>query len=466
VRILASGIVGAQNGTWNQKGDILFFPQTSTGAIHKDSGGTTSEVTKLDTQAGERSHRFPQFLPDGKRFLFFAYMKDNTTNGRVNLGELGSLEHKTVLEGGSAAIFARTPDGDGYLIFAKGNTLMGQRFDESAGKVLGEAVTIADNVGGSGNLGMMPNVAASATGLLVYSSASGSAGSARFTWFDRNGKKLSDLPPEVSGSQPTISPDEKLLAAVRDDPVRRSPDIWITDLVRGVPSRLTFGPLDVQNPVWSSDSKQVAFHTHGAKGQGEIHRKDATGAGTENTVAESLAGVLDWSPDGRYLLIAADGSLLLQPTAGGPTVEVMKGTGMFANNTGQARFSRDGKYIAYASSESGQFEIYVTPVPPAKGKWQVSSKGGYQPSWRRDNKEIYYIAPDQNLMAVDVKSGEAFQPGTSQALFRTSSAYTLVTRNTYDVSGDGQKFLFPMPSAEERVTPLTVVMNWWAGIKK
>ena len=462
-RVLAATSLGSQNGTWNQFGEILFYPIPGTppGTIARiaDGGGPVTFVTQVDRDKGEASHRFPQFLPDGKHFLVFIYGSD-PANTAVDLAALGSFDRKNLLKGTSAAIYGRGPGGEGYLLYVRDDTLLAQRFDEGSGALIGNPAAIADEVGGSGGTGQMPNVSVASNGTLVYS-----GGSRRFPgrliWHDRHGKAVRELPPAVAGSNLDLSTDDRMLAVQRWDAGTRDQDIWITDLRTDTTTRITFGPGYSVAPVWSPDAKRIAFAGL-RKGKHELLVKDVGGNNAERTLVEN-ATPESWSADGKTILAATSvsGSLAIVSLDGGHRQDLDVQRAM------APRLSPDGRFIAYSSSATVPPQIFVVAAPPGAGKWQVSTEGGSQPVWRRDGKELFFIAPDGALMAADISGAPSFRAGAPQKLFSTGiESLHLNSRGAYAVSADGQRFLIRVPRDAGAPAPMHVLLNWTALLKK
>jgi Tol biopolymer transport system component len=250
-----------------------------------------------------------------------------------------------------------------------------------------------------------------------------------------------------------LSPDGKSLAAARLDPKTLLASLWVTDLVRGVSSRLTQEAEDVDFPSWSPDGKQIAYDS-----ERRIYRKDAAGSGQRELLVPD-AIMPHWSPDGKalvYVLGASQGTpvgRLMLLSLGGDRQSTTYLDGQFA----QPALSPDGKWMAYASAESGRFEVFVQPVPAGHGKWQVSTRGGTQPVWRQDSKEIFYKSADSKIVAVSVKAGASFEAGIPQELFPIRTFGVNQVRRHYSVSPDGQRFLVNMP-VDDR--PRTILQNW------
>jgi Tol biopolymer transport system component len=310
--------------------------------------------------------------------------------------------------------------------------------------------------------------------MVAYRGAGG-AERRQLKWFDRTGKALG-----VAGEQdtnyiqnPEFSPDERRLAI--DRTVQNNADVWLMDLVRGGLTRFTSDAELDNSPVWSPDGAMIAFRSNrkhplirtllSALG-GDLYVKPSNGAGNEELLRESpnVKVPQDWSRDGRFLLYYEIDpktfyDLYALPMTGERKPIVLANT-QFQENMGQ--FSPDGRWVAYRSDESGRFEIYVRPFPEPSGKWQVSTAGGSQPRWGADGKELFFIAPDDKLMAVPVRtSGSTFDAGTPTMLFQTRIVANTnsSTKPQYAVSRDG-RFLFNQPTEESTTSPITILQNW------
>jgi len=456
-------ITTGAGGTWNRDGVIVFRP--AQGPLHRvaAAGGESRPVSTLES--GQTTHVWPSFLPDGRRFLYYAASSRAETRG-VYVGSLDSKEvRKLPVARETAAIYAEP----GYLLFGRGGALMAQTFDARKAALTGDSFPVAEQVAVLGsNAGVA--CSASANGVLVLRSGVASI-NIQMAWFDREGKRLGVVGEPADYSNPALSPDGKRLAVGRRDPTTRTRDIWVFDLVRGASSRLTFDPAEDMNPLFSPDGTRIAFASE-RKGLRNLYLKNASGAGQDEPLFESDLGTSaeDWTADGKFLVFNGTTpktgvDLWALPLTGDrKPVLAVEGPG----RQEQGRVSPNGRWIAYRSNESGRDEIFVQPFRPgsaATGKWQVSTAGGWEPAWRGDSKELYYLT-DTKLMAVDVKpEGASFEAGIPKPLFDVRLASTQF-RNRYVVSADGRRFLVSSGVEETGTSPFQVVTNWTAGVKR
>ena len=448
---------------WNREGVIIFTPDISNRLYRVSaSGGVPTPVTTLDESHQETSHKFPQFLPDGKHFLYLIQSAQGE-NTAVYAGGLDSKENKRLLSTRVKAAYAPP----GYLLFLRERTLMAQPFDADKLLLTSEPFPLAEQVGFNSVLGLA-NFSVSDNGVLTYMSGILRAGQPAL--FDRGGNLLSSVGPAGEYFNIFFSPDEKRVAAAVADPQSGTRDVWLLDIARGTPTRFTFDPAEDFLPIWSPDGSRILFASD-RDGSGTLYQKSASGAGNEEQLLKTneRKWPTDWSRDGRFIIYTnfnqktkADLWVLSVTGGQGPTPFLQS-----SFNEDYARFSPDGHLVAYASDDSGKFEVYVQTFPVSGGKWLVSANGGAQPRWRRDGKEIFYIAPDRKLMAVDVKlEGSTFEAGVPKVLFQTHVTGYPNPRNVYEVSADGQRFLIITPLEEATSTPITVVANWNADLKR
>ena len=269
-----------------------------------------------------------------------------------------------------------------------------------------------------------------------------------------------------------LSPDETRVAVQHLDPQTGKADIWLLDLLRGTSSRFTFTPSDDKFPIWSPDGNRIIFVSQ-RESTYTLYQKSSSGVGGEEVLLKLNDYMVpeDWSPDGRFIaysILAANNpknftDLWVLPLFGErkPTPYVQA-----ESWEAQARFSPDGRWIAYQSTESGGPEVYVQSFPVSSGKVRISTQGGADPRWRRDGKELFYLAADHKLMAVEVKTGSAFEAGVPKALFQAPIIDLYDAYKHYTVTNDGQRFLIVTPAEEVASDPITVVLNWTAGLKQ
>jgi Tol biopolymer transport system component/predicted Ser/Thr protein kinase len=452
VRKLAS-TVAPWHGSWGREGTILFLPGGLTSKIAADGGESTPAV-KLDEKKQEIGASFPFFLSDGNRFL--VAMAHGDGSGSIDLASTGSMERRVVLaDVTSAPILAPTPNGRNYLLYLRDSTLMGQEFDEKTATVRGSPFVLLDPVGRVGARLIRPSIGVSPGGVLAYQ-AKGDAEEFQSAWFDRSGKTSGQILGAAGGLSPNLSPDGRFVAMRKGSGT--TSDIWLLDVARGSATRFTFGAngKNYANPVWSPDGKRMVY---ALMGRG-VYVKAVNGTGEEREVLQSDgAQPLAWSPDGRQLLVWQFGKLLLQSLDGG-NAQVRVGSVADIRNDG-AEISPDGKYVAFATAESGRPEIYVEAMPPGRGRWQVSIDGGVQPRWRKDGRELFFMSGDRKLMAVDIQTSPGFVTGVPHGLFQSSASL-----NGYGVTPDGQRFLIASAAESAVDAPITVVLNWWAALKK
>jgi Tol biopolymer transport system component/predicted Ser/Thr protein kinase len=451
-----------RGGSWSREGVIVFSPGPEQ-ALQRvaEAGGP---VTAALATEGTTGQRFPWFLPDGRRFLYFQAPRGSDPGG-ILVGTLGSKETRRLLADLSNAVYAAGPDGsnDGHVLFRRQTTLMAQGFDAEKRELRGDPFPVAEQVD-------VTNVyygifSVSDAGTLAY--RAGVAGvDTVLTWFDRDGKQTGVLGTPGPYGNVAISPDGKRVAVDRSEGAGSNVDVWVLDNDRGTASRLTFGPQIEAGPVWSPDGAQIAY-TAVREGRPRLFRKSSTGLGQEEQLVQiESAGEAprDWSRDGRWLLCEAFApsrtDLWLVPLAG-DAEPVPFAKSEFNDSAG--KFSPDGKWVAYQSDETGRFEVYVQPAPPTGAKFQVSNTGGAQPRWRRDGKELYYLTLDQRLMVVELRTAAVFQTGAPRALFQLRTlpgSFTLP--HLYDVTADGKRFLVNTLQEAAAQAPVSVVVNWAA----
>ncbi len=467
-----------RGGAWNRDGTIVFAPNPLSVLYRVPAaGGQPEPLTALDAARQENSHRWPNFLPDGRHFLFFARSRQRE-NRAIYLGSLDSKVTRRLMPAESNAVFAPP----GYLLFLREGTLVALPFDEKTLQWTGEPIRIAERVRGA-DAQAAASFDASHTGVLAY--GSGSTANQQLAWFSREGNRLGSVGPGGTYLAFRLSPDQKRVALDVLDPEVGGRQIWLLDLARDIASRITSEPWQQQLPTWSPDGDRLVFASD-REGVFNLSERAASGVGGEKPLLKSSTGDLpsDWSPDGRHILFERTDagpvsdqkarrdaqwgqltrSLWVMPLSGESRPAPLLQSPF---SESQGRFSPDGRRIAYVSNESGGSEVYVETFPVPTGKTRISTQGGTEPFWRRDGKELFYLAPDRRLMAVGIDAGPSrFDTGRPQPLFEIPTEQVGSMRYHYAVTADGQRFLVAT-MAEEGFSPtITVVLNWTGALEK
>jgi eukaryotic-like serine/threonine-protein kinase len=461
------GNVGLVRGAdWSASGVIL-LARNNDSVISRisDSGGAITPITKLDATRKESIHALPVFLPDGNHFLFVAAGAQLEDSGIF----LTSLDSKTA----PTRVIPIQPNrfngmayvSKGFLIYSNEGKIFAQRLDSGGSKLQGNAAVLGEDLDGT--------FSASNTGLIIFHKVAPAAGK-QLLWFDHDGKQENAAGPVRNYGNVDLSPKGDRAAV--DMVVDNNRDIWVIDLARSVPSRITFNPGADWSASWSPDGQRLMFASSRPdyKNVNVIMEKSATGAGTETKVESGDASSIPvhWSPDNKYLVFSRlrsngtgyDNWLL--PLFGD------RKPGAFLESSFdriQSRVSPDGNFLAYTTNESGTFQIVVQTFPdPNGGKWQISAEGGVEPKWRRDGRELYFLSLDGKMMSVPITPGPTLVAGRPGVLFQTPLTVnrTSPTRDRrYDIAPDG-RFLMAVPSTNSAAIPFTVVVNWEAALEK
>jgi eukaryotic-like serine/threonine-protein kinase len=464
----------AVGGSWNRDGVIIFG--NDTGGLMRVSAdsGPAVPLTILDASRKESYHALPSFLPDGRHFI---YLRRSETPGNSG-AYVGSLDAKPeeqsvklLLSTAYGPVFApSTATGSDRLLFLRDGALMTQLFDPRRLELRGEPDTVTDHIGFFYSFGFF---SASTNGVLVY--RTGGGGASRLTSFDRQGNVRGTEGEQGNYYGLALSPDGTRAAVSR---IEQNGSLWLVDLSRGTSSRFTLGASDAVFGTWSPDGSRIVFASS-RSGIYDLYQKQASDVRDEELLLKSSDSKYptSWSRDGRFLLYmvpdprTAKYDLWVLPFDGDRKPFPFLRT-EFNNYDGQ--FSPDGRRVAYVSDESGREEIYVRTfspdssetVPDLGGKWLISTGGGSQPRWRGDGKELYYLAPDRKLMAVEITTNPVFRAGAPKALFQAppQNAVSIIS-HSWDLTPDGKRFLFPAP-ADQGWAPFDVVLNWQAALKK
>ena len=467
-----------RGGSWNRENVILFAPEAPSntpgvGGLMRVSsaGGVPSVVTTRDPAMIDLRHRWPQFLPDGRHFIYTEGERGGGPQGKPSFIKLSSLDTPgvatTLFQTEFSASF-----GSGHLLFARGDTLMAQPFDPDARQIQGDAFPVAQRVSREGS--RYVGASASANGTLVYALDSSMA-TRPLTWFDRAGRALATLGDASPFLNLALSPDEKHVAVTLGTGGMDDREIWIIDVARNIRRRLT-SPGSDRSPVWSPDGTRIAFASQ-RSGNTHMRQQLVNGTAGDQSLldAQSRRGITptSWSSDGRFMAYTVSGTFpRTYDVSVLPLVGDRKPFALLQNEflEASAVFSPDGRWIAYSTDESGESNVYVQSFPGADKKQRVSRDGGGQPVWRADGKELFYLGADGSLIAVPVSTTDQFEAGVPQSLFPTGARLNEFGRfgddgHVYAVTKDGTRFLVIGPRKSD-AAPLTVVVNWTAAIQK
>jgi serine/threonine protein kinase/Tol biopolymer transport system component len=442
--------VGPRGGSWGSRGTIVFSTNVG-GEIDRvsETGGQATALPHLVSKVGE-TFRWPDFLPDGRHFLYLVLAGDPNPGG-IYAASIDSKETaRLVIADGTGTYGA-----PGYLLFRRGSRLMAQRFDPKRLRLAGEAFPLVEDLWWDGVSTLATAVSVSSTGLLAYQT--GGLGTTRLLWYDRTGRELGPIGPPGAYFEPALSPDARSLAVSRTDSDKTN--IWKIDLERG-----GFVPVSSRSaatPLWSTDGHRILYSVFPS---GEVFVRDAQGAEQEKLLfkAPSFTPLDDWSRDGRFVFYNAINwptfhfDVGVRDLRDGVNRPLLQAT---FNQSG-ARLSPDGHWLAYESEEAGTAEVFVRSFPEPGEKRQVSAGGGNQPRWRGDGRELFYVSPDRKIVAVDIRTTPQLEAGAPRPLFQTRIVPLVEARNHYDVTPDGQRFVVNSRRLEDAALPITVVVGW------
>jgi serine/threonine-protein kinase len=463
-----------RGGSWGDDGNIVAALEASSGlSVVSSSGGSPKPLTQRNAEKQEMTHRFPQHLPGGKAVLFVS----NTTTGNY---EDASIEVQSLTTGGRKTLQRAAYFGhylpSGHLIYMRQGILFAAPLDLDRLELYGTPVPVLEDVP-SGDVSGTAHFHFSQTGTVVYRSSKGAIEGRSISWLESSGKTgpLGLNPGKYSGGF-RFAPDGRRLAV----PVLESGkiDVWIYDLDRDSMTRLTFAPGDNHSPVWTPDGKRIAFCSRGSG----ISWIRADGAGEAQRLTEkssSLQIPASFSPDGKWLAFTDQGigtgldiwtlpiefSNADNPIPGKPAPFLQ--TPITEMNPA---FSPDGRWLAYASTESGTPEVYVRPFPGPGGKRQISSGGGMHPMWSPKAHDLFYRAADSRIMVTTYTAqGDSFLAG-KRRLWAESRVIDSGPYPSFDLAPDGKRFAVLIAADamgdQKSTTQLTVLLNFFDELRR
>jgi Tol biopolymer transport system component len=452
-QVLAVAPAG-RGGAWSADDQIAFAPSTQGPLMRiRAGGGEPIALTRLEPR--QTGHSQPSFVPSSA-YVLFRVAGSPEVAGLYAVGLDGTPMHRLAV--GVAPTFV----GSDRLLFLRQNALYAQRFDPQRLALVGDAIRLVDAV----------SAYSASMSTLVYRGATQMG--QQLTWFDRGGRTLGTVgPPDANVMSVELSPDETRVAVHRDDGIGNA-DVWLIDVTRNVMTRMTFDSANDRFPLWAPDGRHVIFDSNRSGGN-RLYEKAVEGSDPEqqlkDAVVGSLAAASDWSHDGKFILYrttAQPGTLpnlwALPITDGGKPFAWA--TTPFDQFNGQ--FAPDTQWVAYGSDETGRYEVYIQSFPKAGVKYRVSTDGGVEPRWRRDGKELFYVAPDGSIMAINVRSiGQGLELSKPAALFqgRPLGGFSNTVRIQYAVTRDGQRFLVNSTRPGDLSTT-SVVVNWQEELKQ
>lgn len=475
-----SGAAGGGGGGGSlNRNNVLLFPQA--GAIYQveSLGAVPSPVTTVDTDKGELLHTSPQFLPDGRHFLFVAAGQRHEDSA-LFVASLGSKERTLLAHMDSNFVFVprRAGSDQGYVVYGRQSTLMALPFDAASRKITGAAVRVMEGVdfanSAPGTMHYTDFSIAASGSVLAYSALRNR--NSQLVWYDHAGRNLANVGPAAVFNNVNLSADGKRIAidAVETEgngPVLAPTNILVIDAERGTSLRASFERATNWFPCFSPDGSRLVF-TSNQQGRPHLYMKSSSGAGSDERLIQQSTGddwCGSWSPDGHALAYyhrsrRGDWDIWILPLEGERKPFPLLQSPF---DEAQPRFSPDGKWLAYSSDESGTPQVYVqpySPANPASGKWTISLEAAADPEWRRDGKELYYLTADGKLMGAAINiAGNRLEAGVPRLLFQTPARGMQIFSH-YAASPDG-RFVVATPPDQRIVVPITVAVNWMTGIK-
>ena len=456
-------------GSWNFQ-DVIILSTLDGGKLFRvpATGGTLTLVLQNDLKRQELVLRFPSFLPDGLHFLYSVASNDKEVRG-VYLGSLDGRLRQRLFGDYTNAIYVASDTGrsdKGYLLFGRERALMAQSFNAKTLRLGGEPVTLAGQVATIVN-SVYRNFSVSNDGMLAFDPEPNRQ-QKQMLWVDRAGKTINVLKQFDDARMARLAPNGRQFAASNYDLEKNNFDLWLSNVAGGNSVRFTSDPGNDNFPVWSPDASRIAFSA--SRGEYfQLYEKAVNRTGGETSLLLSDYNKIptDWSRDGRYIIFRQSDPKTEFDIWALPLFGERKPFSLLQSeaNENAGVLSPDGHWLAYHSDESGQYEVYVQRFPDGSGRQRVSTGGGVWPQWRENGKELYYRTPDDHLMAAPVSNQTGLVIGTPVALFEFRSD-SLPNQPYYSAASDGQRFLLNAIVETESNSPLAVLVNWAAALKK
>jgi Tol biopolymer transport system component len=444
---------GPHGGDWSGQA-IVFSRADGLYRIALADHGAVSQLTALDSEQGDYQHAWPEFLPDGRSFLFVIRSSRQERSG-IYVASIDGDAPRRLMPAFSRVVYA-----DSHLLFVRQGVLMAQRFDPATATLEREPTMLSDRV--KHHAASDGAFDASNTGVLIFGQTP-SDPSTRLMLFDGRGRELRALTPTGHYRHPRFSPDGRRVVAEKVDSDERNVDLWLYDIERGGATRLTNGPAPDVRPTWSPDGQRVVFSSKRREVY-DVFTKTVNTADLEIPLITEPGDkfVEDWSADGRFLSgTVLRSGLWVFPLD--PAAKPWMTRNSERGGTWQSEFSPDGRWLAYTSFESGSAEVYVEPFPATGTRWQVSADGGGEPHWRRGGRELVYLAPRGLLMAVSGERG--WEHARARPLFHLAVP-DIAGSGDYTVSPTGEHIVVNTFIADPVVPPIDVVVNWMALLKR
>lgn len=446
-----------RGGAWSPEGSIIFTPSPADALVRVPAeGGACVPFTRL--AASERSHRWPQFLPDGRHFIFLVTSRANAASSDLRIGSLDSSDVVPVgVHSDSSATY-----GADHVLFTRNSSLMALKIDLHTLRAIGEPFAVARRVRTDANF--YTAVSVSATGVLL-SQQDKEPRTTRLTWMDRTGDVLGTIGDAGQYMNIALAPNDRRIAVSVVSGTPENRDIWVIDSERNTAVRITADAANDAVPLWSQNGRSMVFESY-RTGLPSIFRTASDRAITETQLVKSSFRDIpeDWSADGRFVAFTRETpetilDLWILPLGGSRTAFPFRATAASEDN---ARFHPSGKWIAYASNTTGRYEVYVRPFRRGEGEYRVSRNGGSSPLWRHDGKELFFLSSDGTLMAAPIDVTAGFRSGEPALLFRTGMSDVVMAQNRhqYAVTRDGRRFLINRAEPHDESPPLRVVRNW------